>query len=71
MSENITYGHDFNGKRLFGRQLVILHHCIEIARKEWGIGFEQNPVSKINYPKQATPRDRRLNDGELKRLLEG
>ena len=47
------------------RELVILRHCIEIARKEWGIGFIQNPVSQINYPKQATARDRRLNDGEL------
>jgi len=46
------------------RDLVLLGHVFEVARKEWGIHFH-NPVRDIKLP-----RDRRLQAGEETRLLE-
>ncbi|MGR4871896.1 integrase [Variovorax sp. LARHSF232] len=50
------------------RQLNLLHHVIEFARKEWGIG-SGNPVSDVSRPKNNRARDRRLPQGEEERLL--
>jgi integrase len=50
------------------RQLNLLHHVIEHARKEWGIG-SGNPVSDVRRPKNNRARDRRLSQGEEERLL--
>ena len=44
------------------RDLVILSHLFEVARKEWGI-YVQNPVREIKLPPHAKPRERRLQDG--------
>lgn len=51
------------------RQLNLLHHVIEHARKEWGIGVPANPVSDVARPKNGPSRDRRLSHGEEERLL--
>ncbi|MDH3713464.1 MAG: site-specific integrase [Gammaproteobacteria bacterium] len=48
------------------RDLVIISHLFEIARKEWGIHV-QNPVRDIKLPPHAKARERRLEaarDGE-------
>ncbi|TAN11899.1 MAG: site-specific integrase [Burkholderiaceae bacterium] len=50
------------------RQLAVLHHVIEYARKEWGIG-SGNPVSDVTRPKNGRARNRRLRPGEEDRLL--
>jgi len=50
------------------RELNLLSHAINIARKEWGI-YINNPVEFILRPKQNRPRERRLEPGELERLL--
>ncbi len=56
------------------RDLVILSHLFEVARKEWGIHMS-NPVRDINLPANGTARDRRLQaghdgeEGEEDRLL--
>ena len=56
------------------RDLVILSHLFEVARKEWGIHVH-NPVRDIQMPTNAKTRDRRLNasenghDSEETRLL--
>lgn len=50
------------------RQLNLLHHVIEHARKEWGIGT-RNAVSDVSRPKNNRARDRRLSHGEEERLL--
>ena len=50
------------------RQLNLLHHVIEHARKEWGIG-SGNPVSNVKRPKNNRARDRRLHQGEEGLLL--
>lgn len=45
------------------RDLVILSHLFEVARKEWGIHV-YNPVRDIKLPPHAKARDRRLRPGE-------
>jgi len=51
------------------RDLVLLGHVFEVARKEWGIHFH-NPVRDIKLPADGRPRDRRLQAGEETHLLE-
>jgi integrase len=54
------------------RELAILQHCFEVARRdevarrEWGIALTSNPVRQITLPEMARARDRRLeaNEGE-------
>lgn len=46
------------------RELAILQHCIELARKEWGIPLASNPVRQITLPGTAKARDRRLETNE-------
>ncbi len=53
------------------RELAILHHAIEVARKEWGIGLPINPVSDVSRAKQAPGRTRRLSRAEYSALVEG
>ena len=50
------------------RDLVLLGHMFEVARKEWGIHFH-NPVRDIKLPSENRPRDRRLQTGEEAQLL--
>ena len=51
------------------RDLVLLGHVFEVARKEWGIHVH-NPVRDIRLPGDSRPRDRRLQTGEEPRLLD-
>ena len=50
------------------KDLVLLGHVFEVARKEWGIQIH-NPVRDIKLPANSRPRDRRLQAGEEPRLL--
>lgn len=50
------------------RDLVLLGHVFEVARKEWGI-YLQNPVRDIRLPSDGKPRNRRLHAGEETRLI--
>jgi integrase len=50
------------------RDLNLLSHVINIARKEWGVHVE-NPISMIRRPSENRARDRRLTDDEESRLL--
>ena len=50
------------------RELSLLHHAIDIGRKEWGLRLGGNPVSEISQPKLNNARDRRLHPGELRKL---
>jgi len=45
------------------RDLVILSHLFEVARKEWGI-YVLNPVRDIKPPPHSNARERRLQPGE-------
>jgi len=51
------------------RELVILGHCLSLAINEWGIPLKENPILKVNIPRESQPRERRVSNGELKRLL--
>lgn len=44
------------------KDLSILSHLFEVARKEWGV-YVQNPVRDIKLPPHAKARDRRLRGG--------
>ena len=50
------------------RELVILGHLFETARKEWGIHVD-NPVRMVRPPASAKPRERRLQGKEEEKLL--
>lgn len=52
------------------RELSLLHHALDIARREWGCGLQQNPVRLVTPPAVRNARDRRLRPGELERLQE-
>lgn len=45
------------------RELTILSHAINVARKEWGIHI-QNPIELIQRPRQNRARERRLSAQE-------
>jgi integrase len=50
------------------RDLSILGHLFEVARREWGIQTH-NPVRDIKLPANGRPRDRRLQAGEELNLI--
>lgn len=47
------------------RELAVLQHCLEIARREWGICLVKNPVAEIKKPSQSLARQRRIEIAEL------
>ena len=51
------------------REMAIISHAIEIARKEWGIHVE-NPCKYVRRPPGSSSRDRRLINLEEHYLLE-
>lgn len=50
------------------RDLNLISHVINVARKEWGIHVE-NPIAMIRRPPENRARNRRLAHGEEERLL--
>lgn len=50
------------------RELGLLRHTLEVARKEWGVPIRNNPIDGISFPKVQDARHRRLNDGEATRI---
>jgi integrase len=65
---------DVLGKRVSGstvnRRLDVISTMFTTFKKEWGYPVE-NPVLSIRRPKKAEPRDRRLSDVEITKLLKG
>jgi integrase len=51
------------------RELAIVRHCLEVARNEWGFMLPSNPVRQVKLPRIGNSRERRINPGELERLL--
>jgi integrase len=70
---NVAEWRDERLKKVSGdtvnRDLNLISHVIEIARKEWDIPIQENPVSKIRRPKNNRARERRLSSIEQKFLL--
>ena len=52
------------------RKLDVISSMYTTFKREWGYPVE-NPVLQIRRPKKAEPRDRRLSDAEIKKLLRG
>lgn len=50
------------------RELALLQHCLEIARREWGTPLLTNPMQSITLPRPARARDRRLELGDEQKL---
>lgn len=50
------------------RELAVLRHCFEVARKDWGIQLKSNPVAEINMPTVGRGRTRRTTEDELTSL---
>lgn len=52
------------------RELAILQHCFEVARREWGLPLPSNPLQQITIPHPQKARERRLAGEEACRLIE-
>ena len=52
------------------RKLDVISTMFTTFKREWGYPVD-NPVLQIRRPKKAEPRDRRLSDSEIKKLLFG
>jgi integrase len=50
------------------RELVVLRHVFEIARREWGLPIRENPFKRLRMPEDARPRERRLLGEDQARL---
>ena len=53
------------------KELNLLSHVFETAIKEWDMALIGNPLRQVRKPRENKPRDRRLEVGEEKLLLEG
>ena len=57
-----------DGIRAAQIDLVLIRHCLNVARREWGVNLPSNPVNEIKIPNGVKHRSRRLNEGEYDRL---
>ena len=57
-----------DGIRAAQIDLVLIRHCLNLAKREWGITLPSNPVNEIKIPNGVKHRSRRLNEGEYDRL---
>lgn len=51
------------------RELGVIQHAFDIARKEWDVPLRENPLKLIRKPRLGPGRKRRLQDGEEERLI--
>jgi len=59
-----------DGQRACQYDLVLLQHILKIARFEWGIPLEDNPLDYVKKPPASKPRNRRLEPGEFENIKE-
>lgn len=52
------------------KELALLSHLFNTARREWGMESLVNPVQLVSKPKVSNARDRRLHPGEEELLIE-
>ena len=57
-----------DGIRAAQYDLVLIRHCLNIARREWGVLLPSNPVNDIRVPNGIRHRERRLEEGEYEKL---
>ena len=51
------------------RELGLLQHMFEVARKEWAVPLLENPLASVRKPTLNNRRDRRLETDEFEKLL--
>ncbi len=51
------------------REMALMSSVLTTARREWGL-ISHNPISDIRKPASPPPRDRRVYDAEIDRLVE-
>ena len=51
------------------RELALIRHVLEIARKEWGFPLTGNPLQDVALPPTGPSRDRRLKPIEMEHLF--
>ena len=54
--------------RASGYDLQLIRHSLNVARAEWGVTLQSNPVDAIGMPPKPKPRERRLKPGEYELL---
>ena len=59
-----------DGVRAAQYDLILIKHCIKIARLEWGVPMPNNPVDAVRIPNGIKRRERRLTDGEYNSLMQ-
>ena len=59
-----------DGVRAAQYDLILIKHCVKIARLEWGVPMPNNPVDAVRIPNGIKRRERRLRDGEYDTLKE-
>jgi integrase len=52
------------------REMAILSHVFNVARKEWGMENLSNPIEVVRKPKLPNGRDRRLLPAEIDAIIE-
>ncbi len=57
-----------DGVRAAQIDLVLIRHCLNLAKREWGVTLPSNPVNEIKIPNGVKHRSRRLMQGEYDRL---
>ena len=58
-----------DGARTTRYDLVLIRHCLEFARLEWGYYLPTNPVDLVSKPKLNKPRDRRVGKEDIETLM--
>jgi integrase len=51
------------------RELTPIHHMFEVARVEWGLPIKENPLHNLQLKAPDQRRERRLQPGELDRIV--
>lgn len=50
------------------RELGLIRHALEVARREWDMDLPLNPLDKVKRPRLNNARDTRLHHGDYERL---
>lgn len=50
------------------KELALLRHVFRIARQEWQLPIEKNPIADLKMPSHGRARTRRIEAGEVERL---
>lgn len=50
------------------RELGLMRHALEVARREWDMDLPLNPLDKVKRPRLNNARDRRLDHGDYELL---